>query len=262
MKKRVFFPVLFGILIIGTILGYNRWRAEQLLGPDAPESQDISEWLEESVTPSPSEPPAEIDTTEEVETPSEDPLPTSLNIDMPFYTQAPFSNWDYPWQEACEEASSALVANLYLEKNWTRESFNEELLRLVDYEMEAFGAYEHTSVEQTVQMIQDNYGLKTVVHENPSYEDLQKTLASGHLIIAPLAGKLLGNPNFTNGGPTYHMLVIKGYDSTQNQVVTHDVGTRNGADYVYSWSVIQNALHDWHEGDITLGTPRWIEVYP
>ena len=58
------------------------------------------------------------------------------------------------------------------------------------------------------------------------------------------------------------MLVIKGYDVTQNQVVTHDVGTRNGADYVYTWDVINLALHDWNDQDITQGTPRWIEIYP
>lgn len=247
-----------GALGLIGLYNYSAWKAQELLGPEAPETQVLSSLLKDDLEPigdATSE-----DTEVALPAPKSEVLPASVNIAMPFYTQAPFSNWDYPWQEACEEASIALVANIYLEKNWTREEFNDELLRLVDYEMQTFGAYEHTSVAQTVQMIEDNYGLKTVVHDNPSYEDLQTALASGHLIVAPFAGKLLGNPNFKNGGPTYHMIVIKGYDAAKNQVVTHDVGTRNGEDYVYTWSVIQNALHDWNDGDITLGTPRWIEI--
>lgn len=258
MKKQVLLVLLGCGLILGTFLAYRAWHAQQMQGPDAPLPQEITTLLEEKTSET-----TEVEgpePTESTETPVV--LPLTLNIDLPFYTQAPFSNWDYPWQEACEEASIALVANLYLEKNWTREEFNDELLRLVDWEMQNFGAYEHTTVEQTVQMIEENYGLQTLVHDNPTYEDLQVILNKGHLIVAPFAGKLLNNPNFKNGGPNYHMLVIKGYDATQNQVVTHDVGTRNGADYVYSWEVIALALHDWDDNTIEQGTPRWIEVYP
>ncbi|QQR55347.1 C39 family peptidase [Candidatus Peregrinibacteria bacterium] len=241
MKRLFLYSLLLVSTLLGTVLAYDVWRTQKLEGPDAPSP---TTWQEID--------PTQTDAT----------APQKLSIALPFYSQAPFGNWDYPWQEACEEASIALVANLYLEKNWSKEAFNEELLRLVDWEMDRFGAYEHTTVAQTVQMIEENYGLKTVVHENPTFEDLQSSIASGHLIVAPFAGKQLNNPNFTNGGPVYHMLVIKGYDATKNQVVTHDVGTRNGEDYVYTWSVIQSALHDWHNTDIEQGAARWIEVLP
>lgn len=186
----------------------------------------------------------------------------SLNIAMAFYTQAPFSNWDYPWQEACEEASVLLVANEYNGMNLDRIGFNDELLRLVDWEKTYFGSYEHTTLAQTAEMLSLQYGLNGVIHNNPSFEDIQEILEQGHLIIAPFAGKLLGNPNFRNGGPVYHMSVIKGYDADKKQIVTHDVGTRNGENYVYSWEVLENALHDWHDTDILLGTPRILEVLP
>lgn len=245
MKKIFLLVFLFVTALGGGFVAYDSWRTARLQGPEAPKPSDLS--------------------TIEAQTPedSDDLVPPSaLSMDLPFYSQAPFGNWDYPWQEACEEASIALVANLYLNHNWSREEFNEELLRLVEWEKATFGAYEHTTVEETARMIQENYGLQTVILDNPSYSDLQRAIAQGHLIVAPFAGKELGNPNFTNGGPVYHMLVIKGYDATKNQVVTHDVGTRNGEDYVYSWSVISSALHDWHDSDIDLGTPRWIEIYP
>jgi len=185
-----------------------------------------------------------------------------LNIDLPFYSQAPLGNWDFPWQEACEEASVILVANLYNHLNLNVEDFNTELLRLVNWETEYFGTYLDTNVDQVAEILDLQYGLKSIIHENPTYEDIEIILNQGNLIIAPFAGKLLGNPNFRNGGPLYHMLVIKGYNAEKNQIVTHDVGTRNGADYVYSWEVISNALHNWNKDDILLGEKKIIEVLP
>lgn len=184
----------------------------------------------------------------------------TLNIEMPFYTQAPYSNWDYPWQEACEEASVLLVANLYNSLNLTKDSFNNGLLELVEWENSYFGDYKHTTVAQTAEMLKIRSNLDGKIHENPTFEDVQEILSNGNLIIAPFAGKLLPNPNFKNGGPNYHMLVIKGYDAEKSQIVTHDVGTRNGANYVYDWSVINAALHDWHDTDMTLGSKLIIEV--
>lgn len=237
MKK--LFPIIALIaLIAGAYFVREAVQARRFNGPAAPDAVTVDEIKE---------------VTE---------LPSELNIELPFYTQAPYGNWDYPWQEACEEASILLVANLYKDMNLDLENYNNALLTLVDWEMETFGAYEHTTVEQTIQMLEENFGLEGVAHENPTFEDMQEILAKGHLIVAPFAGKELNNPNFRNGGPIYHMLVIKGYDAEKHQVVTHDVGTRNGEDYVYSWSTIQNALHDWHDDDILLGTKQFIEVLP
>lgn len=187
---------------------------------------------------------------------------TSINIEVPFFSQAPFANWDYPWQEACEEASVLNVVNVYLGKNYDLNSFNEEELRLIDWENSYFGDYKHTNATQTAEMINLKYGLRAEIRENPSFEDIQTILNKGHLIVAPFAGKLLGNPNFRNGGPNYHMLVIKGYDAKKKEIVTNDVGTRKGANYVYDWSVIENALHDWNDTDILLGAKKIIEVFP
>lgn len=240
LLKKLIWLGLLGVLMVVLMKNY---QAGLLEGPEAPAPTSWVEW-EDAV---PNE-----------ETPTE--TANSLNIDMPFFTQAPHSNWDYPWQEACEEASVLLVANLYQDLQFDTETYNRALLDLVDWEMATFGAYEHTTVAQTLQMMEENYGLEGVVHEDPSFEDIQAILNRGNLIIAPFAGKLLGNPNYKNGGPLYHMMVIKGYDIEKNQIVTHDVGTRNGADYVYDWAIIELALHDWHDTDMLQGVPRIIEV--
>jgi hypothetical protein len=249
MKK-----LLLVVLVLGLTGGmaygaYRYWQHAQLEGPTAPTTVLLEEVLETKRS---------IDDLPQV---YEEPA-ASLNIEVPFFTQAPYSNWDYPWQEACEEASVLGVANLYLGLGLNLDSFNTKLLELVDWETEYFGSYQDTTAAETVEMLQINFGLEGVVHDNPTFEDIQEILADGHLIIAPFAGKLLGNPNFRNGGPLYHMLIIKGYDAEKMQLVTNDVGTRNGADYVYAWATIENALHDWDDTDILLGTPRIIEVLP
>lgn len=247
MKKLLLTVLVLGLVGAGAYLGYRYWHQQTLQGPDAPDSVRLEDILgdKKSIDDLPSVRPE---------------LPRSINIEMPFYTQAPLSNWDYPWQEACEEASVLLVANLYKNMNLTVNSFNDELLRLVDWEVAYFGAYEHTTIAQTAEMMKINYGLETVIHDSPTFEDFQEILAEGHLIIAPFAGQYLGNPNYRNGGPVYHMMVVKGYDADKMQIVTNDVGTRNGADYVYDWETINFALHDWDDNDILLGEPRIIEV--
>ncbi|MEK7145696.1 MAG: C39 family peptidase [Patescibacteria group bacterium] len=257
MKRYSLAATIFAILLMTGGYFFVQWVQEKTLeGPDAPEAVDLDELIPDD------EPELEEKELPQVNPESSAPPPETLNIAMPFYTQAPYSNWDYPWQEACEEASVLLVANEFKNMNLNREQYNAELLRLVDWEMEIFGAYEHTDVDQTQKMMEENYGLTTKIVENPSFEDMQEILAKGHLILAPMAGKVLENPNFLNGGPDYHMIVIKGYDRTKNQVVTHDVGTRNGEDYVYTWDVIHAALHDFNATNPLLGAPRIIEVLP
>jgi hypothetical protein len=241
-------------LAFGSFLSYDQWQSTKLGGPDAPDSTpiaDVVDATEPKADPAPTTPVTDSGA-----------LPEQLNIEVPFYTQAPTGNWDYPWQDACEEASVALIANVYLNKNWTRDEFNAELLALVDWQGKNDMDYHDTTVAETAEFMKVNYGLESIVHENPTFENIQKILADGHLIIGGFAGKQLYNPNFTNGGPIYHMLVIKGYDSAKQQIVTNDVGTRNGADYVYSWTVMENALHDWNPTDINAGAKLILEVLP
>lgn len=187
-------------------------------------------------------------------------IPASLNLKAAFYAQAPAGNWDYPWQEACEEATVLLIANEYFNHQWSAEQFNQQILSMVDWENKTFGDYKHTTMAQTDQMIHDLLGLKTKMHDNPDLATIKNILAEGHFIVLPLAGKELGNPYFSNGGPVYHVVVAKGY-TKDNQIITHDVGTKRGANYVYNWDTIDAALHDYAE-PISNGARRIIEVFP
>jgi hypothetical protein len=72
-------------------------------------------------------------------------------------------------------------------------------------------------------------------------------------VIIPASGKELQNPNFRNGGPPYHMLVMKGYLADGRWIV-NDPGTRKGADYLYGKQLLLNAVHDWNGGDVPRGS--------
>lgn len=186
-------------------------------------------------------------------------FPKAVNLKTPFFPQAPDANWELPWQEACEEASVILVYYGATSQPLTRDQFRQEILKLVDFENRIFGDYKHTNIDQTAQMLQEFYGYSNFqILSEPSVEVLKKHLAQGHLIIAPFAGRLLGNPFYRGEGPLYHMLVIKGYDD--QHFITNDVGTKRGENFIYPYSVIMNALHEWRDEEITLGARKVIVV--
>ena len=85
-------------------------------------------------------------------------------------------------------------------------------------------------------------------------------VVDGKLVIYPANGQMLDNPNFTEPGPIYHMLVITGYD--KDTFITNDPGTRNGFNYKYSYDTLEAANgtwdHDAHE--INLSDKRIIIV--
>ena len=244
----------FATLLILTLggFGYFAFQHFKYAKESVPAQVEIANLIRNAEKPQP-EKEMETPVIEEVE------IPEELNLKVPFYSQAPFSNWDYPWQEACEEASILLAANEYFDHNWSREEFNEEILKLVEWEKERFGYYEHTSVGEIVETLKEYLKLDAVIHEDPSFEDVQRILVQGHLIVMTFAGKELGNPNYTNGGPVYHAMLIKGYK--EGKIITHDVGTRRGEDYVYSWETIYNSLHDYSE-PISEGEKIMIEILP
>jgi len=152
------------------------------------------------------------DSTETVEKIPE-PLPNSINLDVPFYPQAPDADWSMPWQEVCEEASIILAYYYVTGQDLTKEKFKEEVLSLVDWQIENFGDYEHTNIEQTAEMLEKFFKYSDYeILKNPTADDLKKALAKGRAIVAPFASRQLGNPFYSGEGPYYHMMVIKGYD--------------------------------------------------
>lgn len=190
-------------------------------------------------------------------------IPTSINLAVPFLSQAPKKNWDMPYQEACEETSSIMVDAYYKGRraSFASEEGDKAILDLIAYENSTLGFYKDTTAEQTADFIRGYFHDAATVSEVNSADDIRAELAAGHPVIVPASGKMLGNPNFRNGGPLYHMLVIKGY-LADGRWITNDPGTRLGADYVYDQDVLMKAIHDWNGGDVTQGKPLMIVITP
>ncbi len=202
--------------------------------------------------------------------------PLEINLDVPFFSQAPDADWGMPWQEACEEAAVLLAYYYATDQSPTKEEFKADIQKLVDWQIENYGDYEHTDIEQTAEMLRENFLSQSLITEgeqalvrlqdinlniikNPSIEELKQELSQGHPIIAPFAGRQLGNPFYSAEGPYYHMMVIRGYD--EKHFITNDVGTKRGENFIYPYETIMSAMHEWHDTDINLGEAKVIVLY-
>jgi len=181
-------------------------------------------------------------------------LPAEVNLAIPFTSQAPHQNWDLPYQQFCEEASVLMAASYVKGKVIAGpDDADAKMLAIKNFEETKFGYYEDTNIEETALILRDYFGLANVkTISDPNSEEIKKALAEGKAVILPLAGREIGNPNYRQPGPLYHMLVVKGYTKSGN-LITNDPGTRKGADYVYKPEVLLNAVHDWNGGNVDTG---------
>lgn len=171
-------------------------------------------------------------------------IPASITLDVPFTPQAPFANWNPPYDEACEEAS-LLMAEYYLKDiPLTRSKADLEIIRQYEWQNDQ-GYLVDIDTLQLAEVAESFYGRRAKVYreDQVTIENIQRLLSGGYPVIIPAAGQMLGNPNFRGAGPPYHMLIITGYD--ENGFITNDPGTRNGEDFRYSYETLMNAIHDW-----------------
>lgn len=151
-----------------------------------------------------------------------------------------------PWQEACEEAAVIMAMRYVRGEKLTKASGNQEILDLVKFQKKKFGGHHDLTAEQVAKLIKDYYKFdKLEVHYDISIEDIKKELAKKNIVIAPMAGRLLGNPYYTPPGPAYHFMLFKGYDDRAGKFITNDMGTKRGKNYRYKYKIAFNAIHDW-----------------
>lgn len=169
---------------------------------------------------------------------------SSLLIPVPFISQAPFALWDDLHNEACEEASMIMADAYFKKSGLTKELAEKKIQEIVKWQTEYGYTYDITARE-VVEILSAYYGLNAELDDKVTVENIIGVLNNKKLIIAPAAGRMLGNPNFRRPGPLYHMLVIKGYDQNKKEFITNDPGTRKGEGYRYSYNTLLAAIHDW-----------------
>lgn len=188
-------------------------------------------------------------------------LPNKHLIKTSFVPQSPEQNWDQPWQDACEEA--ALLTVNYFYKNQNPDSFTirDDILKMIEFENSQNFTHD-MNLDQMVLVSQKYLGFKTKIIDDPTTKDIKRYISQDIPVVVPANGKTLyqENKHFTNGGPYYHNLTILGYDDDKKQFIVHDVGTKSGAYFKYSYQLLIDSIHDFPESknkeDINAGSKR------
>ncbi len=189
--------------------------------------------------------------TSTVATPTSLVIPSSLVLKVLFAQQAPFGNWDAIHEETCEEASMIMAAKYFNKEPLDEKIMEEELQKLLAWENER-GYKVDLSAQEMAGILKDYFGLKAAITKEATVERIKYELVKGNLIVIPVAGRVLNNPNFKQPGPIYHALVIKGYNS--KEIITNDPGTRKGNGFSYSYANLIEAIHDWQPSFLDNGS--------
>lgn len=178
---------------------------------------------------------------------------TGINLAVPFAPQAPFGNWDQPYQDACEEATIIMIERYLRGRPLTPAEMDQEILRMVAFQESRYGFYRDSNAAETARLAEEYYPhLSARVIYDVTADDIRSALARGTPVLLLVDGRRLGNPFYTSPGPERHTLVIKGVKG--DKFITHDPGTRRGADFVYPISTVMNAMVDYDGG--TPGTGK------
>jgi len=170
---------------------------------------------------------------------------------VPFTAQAPYGNWaDLRQENGCEEASALMAVKWAKGQSLTKDEALKEITGISDFLLKKYGEYRDISAQDTVAWIfKDyfNYDKVELVHDI-IVGDIVKELDKGNLVITPMNGQIMNNPNFKVPGPPRHMIVIRGYDSDMKEFITNDPGTRNGELYRYNATLLYSAIRDYPTG--------------
>ncbi|MFA6995434.1 MAG: C39 family peptidase [Patescibacteria group bacterium] len=183
----------------------------------------------------------------------------TILLKVPFTSQAPEANWkDERQQDGCEEAA-ALMAMSWVrlgsqqtkaEIILSKRQWRDKIVGLSDWELKKYGEYRDLSLTAIRDWIfKDYFSYKLVaIKKVNSPADIIKELEKGNIILLPMNGRALKNPNFTSPGPERHMILIKGYDYSTKKFITNDPGTRRGENYRYSAETIFKAIRTYKTG--------------
>ncbi len=174
---------------------------------------------------------------------SNNQLPETLNLAIPFQSQAPHANWELPYQEACEEASLIMADRFFSGLPLTPNIMDEEIKKVVAWEKQTFGYFEDTTVSEVARIAREFFSLSATIETDVTVDAIKQALTEQKVVIVPAAGQHLPNPYFSGEGPLYHMLVIRGY--TQTHFITNDPGTRRGEEFLYAYDDLLDVVHDW-----------------
>lgn len=181
----------------------------------------------------------------------EEILPPKIIIpDVPFYVQAPFKKWEEDiFQSGCEESSLFMAMDWILGKEKTEKKLESDLREITDWELKRFGTSMDTSLPDTGIILKEYFNFSDFfILKLEKIENIITQLEKGYLVLIPTNGRELKNPYYTPPGPQYHMIVILGFDREKNEFITHDPGTRRGANFYYPAENVWRSIASYETG--------------
>jgi hypothetical protein len=186
-------------------------------------------------------------------------IPARVILQVPFSAQAPTNNWSR--NEDCEE-TSIMMANAFLtgttEDKVPAPAAQEAINNLKQWEQTNLGYNADTGADATTRMAEGAFGLTIRQIQNFTEADLKAEITNKHPILLPINAKLLGSPQYYSDGPTYHMIVIRGFKG--DTFIVNDPGTNNGDGNEYSFAILQKASADWNNTTKTIDNSRKIAL--
>lgn len=177
--------------------------------------------------------------------------PATLVLPVPFSAQAPTDKWDR--NEDCEE-TSIMMANAFLSGTTENEVPAEEALKAINnlkiWEQANLGYNADTGAAATTRLAEGAFAMKVRQIKDFTEQDLKQALGDQQPILLPIDARVLNNPKYQNGGPQYHMIVIRGY--SDKGFIVNDPGTNEGNGNVYSFEVLKTAAADWNQATQSL----------
>lgn len=174
-----------------------------------------------------------------------------VNLPVPFIPEAPDGLMVKPWNNSCEEASTAMLDEYYFgnhQKTITKTKAKQLILSYIAIENSIFGFNADTNATEMNKVINEfSKYFEAKIKTNPTLNEIKNELLAERPVIALLYGKNLENPriHFARNGSYYHTIVIKGFDDETNEFIVNDNGDfEQGLDLRYSYDTIMGALRD------------------
>ncbi len=180
----------------------------------------------------------------ETKTSTVSPEPSEVEETPPFTTQAPLGMWDKPWAGYAEEACVWMAMKWFQQEDFTS-IYNtaDDLEALGLWEVQKFGTSDLTDIPQTLQIVLEYFNHKHAFLSGDITESgMREHLEEGALLIVPVNGQILANPNYSDPAPEHHMILI--YGATETGFLAHDPGTRRGEGVEYGTQKILDAIQD------------------
>ncbi len=236
-KKKIIFNIaitiiIYFLVIFLVVVAYQGYRAVTKNTADKQQITSASTIITTTTT-----------TSSTTTTTTRPVIKDSLVLNVPYTVQAPYANWDVH-EESCEEAA-VLMARDYLEGvKYTetvidKEIANSSMVAMKYWQQVHYGSEPDLTIEGIGKFAAEYYGYNYEYKENITDYDIKLAINQGYPVIVPVMTHSLYNPNY-GAHTVYHVLLIKGYDSTG--VITNDAGVKEGENWHYTWDVLFGAI--------------------